>query len=152
MEKVFGIIPASFGPILFVVGIAVVLILIIGLLAYIGYSSKNVRFEVSDEGLRISRSIYGRFIPSTEIAVEGVRVIDLRVDSEYSPKRRTNGAFLPGFAEGWFKLKNDKKALLFLTDRSSVVYIPTTKDYSMLLSVREAEEFTELVKRWEQGR
>jgi hypothetical protein len=152
MERVFGIIPASSGPVIFLLVVAVVLILVVGLLAFIAYSSKNVRFELSDEGLRISRSLYGRFIPREEIAAEAVRVVDLNIDSEYKPKRRTNGAGLPGYAEGWFKLKNDEKALLFVTDCSSVVYIPTRKDYSVLLSVREAEEFAELIKHWEQGK
>lgn len=149
MERIFGIIPASSGPFIFLLVIALVLILVIGLLAFIAYSSKNVRFEVSDEGLRISRSFYGRFIPRGEIAAEAVRIIDLNVDSEYKPKRRTNGAGLPGYAEGWFKLLNKEKALLFLTDRSRVVYIPTKKDYSVMLSVKEAEEFAELIRQWE---
>jgi hypothetical protein len=149
MERIFGIIPASSGPIVFVVAVAIVLILVIGLLAFIGYSSRHISFGVSDEGLRISRSLYGRFIPREEVAVEGVRVFDLNTESDYQPKRRTNGAGLPGYSEGWFKLKNDEKALLFVTDRSSVVYIPTKKDYSVLLSVRETGEFAELLKQWE---
>ena len=149
MDRIYGIIPASSGPLIFVVAIAIVLILIIGLLAFIGYSSKNVRFEVSDQGLRISRSLYGRFIPRGEISTGDIKIIDLNIDSEYKPKHRTNGAGLPGYAEGWFKLKNNEKALLFVTDRSSVVYIPTKKNYSVLLSVREAEEFAESVKQWE---
>ena len=148
MERIFGIIPASSTPVIFVAAVAIVLVLVIGLMAFIGYSSKNMQFEVSDQGLRISRSLYGRLIPREEIVAEGVRVLDLNIDSEYKPKRRTNGAGLPGYAEGWFKLKNDEKALIFLTDRSSVVYIPTTKDYSVLLSVREAEEFAELIRQW----
>ena len=152
MEKVYGIIPASSGPVIVLLAVAVVFILVVALLAFITYSSKNARFEVSDEGLRISRSLYGRFIPRGEIAAEEVKVINLNIDSEYKPKRRTNGAGLPGYAEGWFKLKNNEKALVFVTDRSSVVYIPTRKDYSVLLSVREAEEFAELIKHWEQGR
>jgi hypothetical protein len=149
MEKIFGIIPASSGPIIFILAIAIVLLLVIGLLVVIGYASKNVRFEVNDEGLRISRSLYGRFIPREEIAAAEVKVIDLNVESEYKPKRRTNGAGLPGYAEGWFKLKNNEKALLFVTDRSSVVYIPTKKDYSVLLSVREAEELAEAIRHWD---
>jgi hypothetical protein len=149
MERIFGIIPASSGPVIFIVAIAIVLVLVIGLLAFIGYSSRNVRFEVNDEGLRISRSIYGRFIPREEITAAEVKVIDLNIDSEYKPKRRTNGAGLPGYSEGWFKLENKEKALLFVTDRSRVVYIPTNKDYSLMLSVKETEEFAELIKQWE---
>jgi hypothetical protein len=146
MERIFGIIPASSGPMWVLLGIGIVLIAVIGFLGFIAYSSKNVRFEVGDDGLRISRSIYGRFIPWQEIAGDGVRIVDLNTDAEYKPKRRTNGAGLPGYWEGWFKLQNDEKALLFVTDRSSVVYIPTTDNYSVLLSVREADEFAELVR------
>ena len=48
---------------------------------------------------------------------------------------------MPGYNAGWFRLKNGSKALLALTDRSSVVYIPTTEDYSILLSVADPEAF-----------
>jgi uncharacterized membrane protein len=149
MEKIFGIIPASSGPYIFIWIFSVILIAVIALFVFIGYSSRHVSFEVSDQGLRISRALYGRFIPREEIAVGGVKILNLTVDAEYKPKLRTNGIGLPGYAEGWFKLQNKEKALLFVTDRSSVVYIPTTKDYSVLLSVREAEEFAESLKHWE---
>ena len=149
MERIFGIIPASSTSYLVLLAIGIVIILLVGFLAFIGYSSRHVSFEVNDQGLRISGGVYGRFIPKGEISWEGVKVVDLNVDSEYKPKLRTNGIGLPGYSEGWFKLKNNEKALLFVTDRSSVVYIPTKKDYSILLSVREAEEFAELVKHWE---
>ncbi len=152
MERIFGIIPASSASYLVLLAIGIVLILLLVFLVFIGYSSRNVSFEVGEQGLRIRGGIYGRFISKEAIAAEGVKVVDLNVYPEYKPKRRTNGIGLPGYAEGWFKLKNNEKALLFVTDRSSVVYIPTRKDYSVLLSVREAEEFAELVKHWEQGR
>ena len=70
------------------------------------------------------------------------------LEPDYQPKWRTNGAGLPGYAAGWFKLRNKEKALVFLTDRSRVVYIPTNKDYSVLLSVREAEEFADAIQQW----
>lgn len=151
MERVFGIIPASSASSLVLLAIGIVLLLLLGLFVFIGYSSKNVSFKVSDEGLQIRRAIYGRFIPREQIAAEEVKVIDLNIYSEYKPKLRTNGIGLPGYAEGWFKLQNKEKALLFVTDRSKVVYIPTTKGYSVLLSVREAEEFAELIKQLERG-
>lgn len=149
MEKIFGIVPASSGPYIFILIISLILICVIALFIFIGYSSRHVSFGVSDEGLRIRGGLYGRFIPRGDVVAEEVKVINLNIDSEYKPKRRTNGAGLPGYAEGWFKLKNDEKALMFVTERSSVVYIPTKKDYSVLLSVREAEEFADLIKNWE---
>ena len=149
MERIFGIIPASAGPSIVLLIIGIILILLIGLFAFISYSSRHVTFMVSDQGLRISKAMYGRFIPREQIAAEEIKVIDLNVDSQYKPKLRTNGIGLPGYAEGWFKLQNKEKALLFVTDRSSVVYIPTKKDYSVLLSVKETDEFAELIKQWE---
>ncbi len=149
MEKAFGIIPASSGPYIFIWAISLVLIAVIVLFIFIGYSSRHMNFTVSDEGLRIGPGLYGRFIPRGDINAEGVRVINLNADAEYKPKWRTNGAGLPGYSAGWFKLANKEKALLFVTDRSRVVYIPTNKDYSVLLSVREAEEFADLIKQWE---
>lgn len=149
MERVFGIIPASSGPFIFIWVISLILIVVIGLLVYVGYSSRHINFAVNDQGLRIGPGFYGRFIPKEDINTEGVKVINLNTDSEYKPKWRTNGAGLPGYSAGWFKLQNKEKALLFVTDRSRVVYIPTNKDYSVLLSVREAEEFANLMKHWD---
>ena len=147
MEKIYGIIPASSGPYIFVWGFSLVMIALIGLFVYIGYSSRHMVFAVSDDGLRISGGLYGRSIPGEQIAGDNVKVLNLNVDTEYKPKRRTNGIGLPGYQAGWFKLKNNEKALLFVTDQSRVVYVPTTENYSVLLSVREAEEFAESLRR-----
>jgi hypothetical protein len=152
MERVFGIIPASSGAITFIwiicLVIGVIIIGVVGLLASFGYQSRHATFTVSDEGLRISPGIYSRFIPKQEIDTAGVKVVNLNIEAEYKPKWRTNGAGLPGYSAGWFKLQNKEKALLFVTDRSSVVYIPTTENYSVLLSVKDADEFAELLQQW----
>lgn len=37
-------------------------------------------------------------------------------------------------------MKNGEKALLFLTDRTKVVYLPTNKDYALILSAKRPEE------------
>jgi hypothetical protein len=152
MERVFGIIPASSGAYTFIwifsVVIVVIILGVIGLLASFGYQARHATFTISDEGLRISPGLYSRFIPKEQIDAAGARVVNLNIETEYNPKWRTNGAGLPGYSAGWFKLQNKEKALLFVTDRSSVVYIPTTANYSVMLSVRDAEEFVELLQQW----
>jgi hypothetical protein len=147
MERVFGIIPASSGPYIFIWAISIILIAVIVLFIYIGHSSRNITYVVSDEGLHIKGGLYGRTIPMADIVAEEVRVMNLNTETEYNPKWRTNGIGLPGYAAGWFKLQNKEKALCFLTDRSSVVYIPTGKDYSVMLSALEAEELAGLLRR-----
>jgi hypothetical protein len=152
MERIFGIVPASSGPYtaIWIISIAVILILLLVAVFFIstGHQSRRLKFTINDEGLRLHPGLYGRFIPREDIDTEGVRVMNLNVDTEYQPKWRTNGAGLPGFASGWFKLANKEKALVFLTDRNRVVYIPTNRDYSVLLSVREAEEFAGILQSW----
>ena len=148
MAKTFDIIPASAAPFITIGAIGIVLILLVGLFAIIGYSSRNAKFEVSDQGLRISGGLYGQFIPREEIEGENAKIINLNTDTEYKPKLRTNGVGLPVYSEGWFKLNNNVKALLFVTDRSKVVYIPTSQDYSILLSVSNAEECRQSMELW----
>jgi hypothetical protein len=152
MERVFGIIPASSGVYSFIwifsLAIGVILIGVIVLLALVGYQSRHAVFTVNDEGLNISPGLYSRFIPKEKINAEGVRVIDINAETAYKPKWRTNGAGLPGYNVGWYKLQNSEKALLFVTDRTSVVYIPTTDNYSVMLSVKEADEFVDLLWDW----
>jgi hypothetical protein len=151
MEKVFGIIPSSSGVYTFiwVFGVVMVLVLVgvIVMFAFFGYQSKHAAFTVSDEGLRIGPGIYGRFIPREDIRAEEVRAINLNIESAYKPRWRTNGAGLPGFSVGWFKLQNNEKALLFVTDRANVVYIPTTENYSVLLSVEDGPGFVAALQR-----
>lgn len=153
MEKVFGIIPSTSGAYIFIWVFSVVIVLIlvglIGLFAFFGYQSKNATFAVSDEGLRIGPGIYGRFIPKEDIRTAEVRAINMNTESAYKPKWRANGAGLPGFSVGWFKLQNNEKALLFVTDRTNVVYIPTTDNYSVLLSVKDAPGFVAALQRWD---
>ncbi len=152
MERVFGIFPASSGTFTFIwvfsVVIGLILIGVIGLFISIGYQARHVAFTVNDQGLRLGPGLYGRFIPRDDINKEGVKVVNLKVETDYQPKWRTNGSGLPGYAAGWFKLKNKEKALVFLTDRSRVVYIPTNKDYAVLLSAQEAEALADAIQHW----
>jgi len=153
MERVFGIIPAASGAYIFLwvfsVVLAAILIGVIVLFAFFGYQAGHARFTVSDEGLRLGPGIYSRFIPKEDVRAEEVRAVNLNIESAYKPKWRTNGAGLPGFSVGWFKLQNNEKALLFVTDRSSVVYIPTTENYSVLLSVKDAAGFVDTLQHWD---
>ena len=146
MSKVFRITPVPLKA-LSTIGIIIIpLLLIMGVIVY---SALNTRFEINSEGLHIKGAIYGRFIPKESIMIENTRILNLNGESELKPTRRTNGIGLPGYSEGWFKLANDERALLFVSDRVNVVYILTREGYSVLLSTVNHEEFLEsLNKEW----
>ncbi len=75
--------------------------------------------------------------------------MNLNVEVELRPVRRTNGISLLGLSEGWFKLANSERALMFVTDRDNVVYMPTREGCSVLLSTVNPEKFLEsLAEEW----
>ena len=115
-------------------------LLIAALLGFLTWISRRVRFELDPQGLRI-RGPYGRLIPRESIDLENARMVDLKNDSSYRRAIRTNGIGMPGFAAGWFRFKGGRSALLFVTDRTKVVSIPTHLGYEVLLSPAEPEAF-----------
>lgn len=145
VSSVFPIVPPSAAPFWFLWGIAIFLLLLVALFGFIGYWARNTKFELTDEGLQIRGGIYRRFIPKSSLFIEGAKILDLNAEGEYQPKLRTNGIGLPGYNAGWFKLKNGSKALLFVTNPSKVIYIPSKEKYSVLLSTSRPEEFLALM-------
>jgi len=126
----------------------VVLLAVAALFIYMGYQAKRITFSITEAGLRIGPGLYRRTISRDRIDIARAMVINLDTDKEYRPKWRTNGAGFPGFLLGWFRLYNKEKALLFLTDRSSVVYFRTKDNYSVLLSAPDADEIVDAIKSW----
>ena len=104
-------------------------------------ASRTARFEVSPAGLRLRGDFYGRLIPPDNLVIHNVRRVDFVRSPELEPKRRTMGTGLPGHQAGWFRLANGGKALLYLTDRAKAVYVPTTSDYSLIMSPDDPEGF-----------
>jgi hypothetical protein len=141
MNKIFPIIPASNASLW---TIAVIFIIILGLnilFGYIAYSTRHVQFILSEQGLEIKGDLYGTKLSKNVLKNDQVKLINLEIDKTYQPKWRTNGIGLPGYLSGWFRLKNKEKALLFVTDTKKVVYLPTTKGYSLMMTMQKPEDF-----------
>ena len=124
--------------------------LMLGLLLLFGWfaiASRGTRYEVTADGLAIRGTMYGRSIPWASMETDGVRAVDLRDERELQPTLRTNGIGLPGYQAGWFRLRRAGKGLVFLTDRSRVVAIPTRLGYTVLLSTSEPERLVQALRR-----
>lgn len=130
---VFGIVILAVGGILLLLGSFI-------------YASRHVQFEVAPEGLTIRGDLYGRRLPADALLIEAARAVDLAASPPLRPVWRTNGAGLPGYSSGWFQLGNGEKALIFITDKRRVVYLPTREGYAVLLSVPEPEKFLAALK------
>ncbi|MCC6862179.1 MAG: hypothetical protein IT158_26635 [Bryobacterales bacterium] len=147
MRQVFEMIPPAGSP--FTLVLAGTLLLLGGTFAlflYMAYSSRRVSFEVSPEELKIRGGLYGRTVQREELVMDRARPVDLQTEREYGLSWRTNGIGLPGYKAGWFKLRNGEKALVFVTDAHRVAYIPTRRNYSLLLSVASPPQFLDALK------
>jgi hypothetical protein len=137
MIQTFHIVPADTRVLWFAVPVALILVGVLVLLWLTAAGARSSRFEVSSQGLRIRGDLYGRRVPAAALVGEGIRQVDLRAEPDLAPKRKTVGTSLPGYRSGWFRLRDGRKALLYVTDETRVVLVPTTEGYSVLLSVRE---------------
>jgi len=139
MKQIFHIVPAATGTFVTIWAILLIMLGLAAIFSWFAYAARNVRFEVSEAGLRISGGMYGRMIPKTEI-VRGARAVDLKTDRNLAFGMRTNGVGLPGYQAGWFRLQNGEKALAFVTDKQRVTYFRTTAGYSVLLSTDQPQQ------------
>lgn len=142
MVDTFPIVPASSRSLWILLGVlAVVLTTVLGLLAVSARGAVASRFELSEEGLRIRGDLYGRLVPRSALRGGAAAIVDLRTNRELAPRLRTMGTSVPGYQAGWFRLRNGTKALLYLTDRTRVVHVPTTAGYDVLISPQTPERF-----------
>ena len=139
--EAFPISPASAKPLWFVAVVCVVLAVVFVALAWTAYSARHSRVEIQGDHLRLVGDFWGRRIPFSLLDMSRIRIVDLNRTPEYYPKRRTLGTGLPGYASGWFRLRGGEKALVYLTNRQHVVYMPTSDGDGLLLSIEEAERF-----------
>jgi hypothetical protein len=143
---VFPMIPAALKATWFFAVIICLLMVPLVLLGWLAWSTQHARFTLSPEGLRLQGDLWGRHIPLHALKLDEAVVTDLRQDVAHQPKRRTMGSALPGYSAGWFELRNGSKGLLYVTDRSRVVRLPTSEGYTLLLSVPEPQRLIDALR------
>jgi PH (Pleckstrin Homology) domain-containing protein len=149
MPQVYHIAAANLSRAWLYVPIVFTVVLLAGVawLLVASYSgSRKATFELSADGLRLRGDVYGRFIPISELELAQASRVDVTT-GRYKPTARTAGTAVPGYRSGWFRLADGSNALLYLTDPSQAVRVPTTDGYSVLLSVTEADQFVEAMHR-----
>ena len=147
MIDTFPISPASAKTLWFVSIVCLIVGLVFIFLVYTAYAARHSSVEVTRGHIRLVGDFWGRKIAINSLRVAEAKTVNLTRSPDYHPKRRTLGTGLPGYASGWFKLANGEKALVYLTRRDRVAYIPTSSGYSLLLSVDEPDQFIRMLSR-----
>lgn len=148
MTETFYIVPAASKSAWFVYPVVALLLAVaIGVPLVLWSATRSMRgatFELSQEGLRLhGEFLYRSHVPLEQLRGGSARVVDLRQEHDLAPKRRTAGTAIPGYGAGWFRLRNGRKALIYVTQRDRVVYIPTTDDYDVMLSVTQPDRMVQ---------
>ncbi|MBL8214550.1 MAG: hypothetical protein JNK87_27760 [Bryobacterales bacterium] len=146
MRQVFEIVPASGSAIQFFALILAIPLAMVVLFAFFWYSMRHTTFEVSADGIRIRGDVYGRTIPLDQLRLEKAKVYNMAEDAEHGLSWRTNGVGMPGYSSGWFRLKNGEKALVFLTARNRVLYVPTSEDYALVVSPKDSDALLQALR------
>jgi hypothetical protein len=107
------------------------LIVIFGIVAM---ATRKTRFEISNTGLKITGGWCGQSLSWSELDIANARLVQFSAEPGLKPKWKTAGLAMPGCCAGWFRLYNKSKALIILTDKNEALYLPTRKDFSVLLS------------------
>lgn len=147
----FQITPASPGATLFLVALTVLMAVMAIGFGWMTVSATRPSVVIDETTLTLKAPFYGRSIDLPRIRFDEARVVNVESSSTVTPTRRTNGLGLPGLGVGWFKLANGEKALVALTSRDRVVYVPTDDGYSLLFSIARPEAFLEHALRMKHG-
>jgi hypothetical protein len=123
-------------PVIIIIFLLVLMVAMVGTLI----SIKRTAISIGAGEIVIDSFPYGRKIPAENILAHEVKAVNLNETKEYDIAVRLNGIGLPNFYSGWMKLNNGKKALTFITDKNSVLLMPT-KDYVVLFTMDKIEEF-----------
>jgi hypothetical protein len=147
MTESFPMIPASARLLWWLGGfLAVIFAGLMTLMLATARGATTSRFAVSSQGIRLHGDVYGRLVPVSAIRASDVRIVDMHAEPGLEPVRRTMGTAVPGYNSGWYRLRNGRKALLYLTDRRRAVYVPTTLGYDLLISPQEPDRFVDALK------
>lgn len=129
------------------IGIVVVgalIVLLLGLLLQLRNSGVRI-----DQGvLIVGTSVGTKRIPIANLRAHGLRLVNFRTHPELRPVIKLWGTGLPGFAGGWFKLRNGDKAVCLLLDRHAISHLRSDADnLTVLLSLAEPERLGAMLER-----
>ncbi len=119
----------------------ILLCLVGGTTAFVLIVAPRTRAEISQDRLQIHSLLYGHDVSLKSLIPSEAKMLkwsDIRI------RARLNGNSGSGPKMGWFKINDGEKALLIVTDvteLSQIVYLPTQKDYSVLLTLDRPRKF-----------
>ena len=122
-----------------IVIIGVVSLLLGGLGTTIGYMAcapAGMKFSVDATGLHAASAFYASDVKREALKADGAKIVDMG-SGGYGTSSKTDAIGFPGYKVGWFALDNGEKAIVYASDPSKVVYVPTSEGFAVMISAQD---------------
>ena len=106
-----------------IVGVAILAAVGLWLWA-ITYSPGVPGYTLTPETLTIHDRYYPVTLQASSVDVPGIRIIDLRRETEWRPTVRTNGLAVVHYRSGWFRVESGARVRLYQADGRELVLLP----------------------------
>lgn len=121
------------------------LVLVFFQLSFIIFLPLVASIDVTSDKIKVDALLYSNSLNRSEIDVDGMYV-DRRLHPHQELGLRTNGIGIGSFHVGWFELKDSSKSFVVMTSDDSVLYIPTKRGYSFIISPKQPSIVLEHLK------
>jgi hypothetical protein len=115
---------------------------------FVLWGLQRARVRVDQGQLIIHTGVGCKRVPLANLRAHGLHLVNFSTHPELRPVIKLWGTGLPGFAGGWFKLRNGDKAVCLLLDRHGIAYLRSDADkLTVLLSLKQPEQLRTLLQR-----
>lgn len=97
--------------------------------------------------LELKGAFYSRTIKLSELDLDNALILDESNQDRAAFTLRTNGIGLPGYLVGWFRMKGHGKAFALITRTPPNLLLPTTQDFTIVLTVEDPQRALDLLRR-----
>ncbi|MBS0569794.1 MAG: hypothetical protein JSS28_04260 [Proteobacteria bacterium] len=118
------------------------------LMAFFLWGLRRARVRVDQGELIIHTGVGTKHVALANLRAHGLQLVNFNTHPELRPVIKLWGTGLPGFAGGWFRLRNGDKAVCLLLDRHGISYLRSDADkLTLLLSLAEPEKLRAMLER-----
>lgn len=110
------------------------------------YSPGPPKLMLTSNSLTIHDYFYPVTVNAADVDVDGIKVVNIRTDHEWTPTARTNGFANAHYHSGWFQVAGGS-ARMYWADGVRLVLLPPRRGGApVLVQVNDPEQFVELVR------
>jgi hypothetical protein len=129
------------------IGVAIGILIILPLVAFLLYSPGPPKYTITSEGLTIHDRFYPVTVKAADVDVEHVKVVDIGADPHWRLTERAEGIGLLHYKAGWFRVAGGEKVRMYRTISQRLVLLqPKGQSAPVLMEAKQPEAFIQKVR------